>query len=58
MGDRSEAVALLDRLVSFDDPVQECDGVRGGRCGMTHAGQTDAYYNTTCELYVAVHGSH
>ena len=58
MGDRSEAVALLDRLVSIDHPVQECDGVRGGRSRMTHAGHKDAYYNTTCELYVAVHGSH
>ncbi len=47
----------LERVVAVTNPLNLASQRVCERIGMIHQGQTDAYYNATCELYVAVHGS-
>ncbi|GAA3744606.1 GNAT family N-acetyltransferase [Leifsonia bigeumensis] len=66
MGLASEAAAAvlahafaggLERVVAVTNPLNLASRRVCERIGMSHEGQTDAYYNATCELYVAVGGS-
>lgn len=43
----------LRRIVAVTNPVNEASGAVARRIGMTAAGQTTDYYDTTCALYVS-----
>lgn len=46
----------LERVVAVTNPENTASQQVCRRIGMDHAGQTDRYYNTTCELFVSPAG--
>ena len=45
--------AGLDRVVAVTNPANTASMAVCRRIGMTHLGQSDAYYDTVCELFEA-----
>ncbi|HEY0259802.1 MAG TPA: GNAT family N-acetyltransferase [Lacisediminihabitans sp.] len=50
--------AGLPRVVAVTHPLNSASQAVCRRIGMVHAGLTTAYYNTTCELFVATGRAH